>query len=238
MRTGGRRLDRAPYTWEHSLAWIATGWGDSIVRCTWGNGLARRTRSLGTWAAFGALGDAFLHAGEDDFNDIIINIIIIEKQNTKHRIIHRITKDASNNKKYIELEVQTISYRPINGANEQEKDTNIKWIIEVMKQTKSTTSPLQVKPNNREQRIYIKEFENLFLDKQTLWRRNNDIIGNQLTQFVAPKHQRNQIMQKFHDSLLAGHLMFEKTLIRIRNRFFWPEMFTSITVSRYYSIQK
>ena len=54
--TGGRRLDRAPYTWEHSLAWIATGWGDSIVRCTWGNGLARRTRSLGTWAAFGAKG--------------------------------------------------------------------------------------------------------------------------------------------------------------------------------------
>ena len=164
---------------------------------------------------------------DEDEDDIIINVIIIEKQNTKHRIIHRITKDASNNKKYIELEVQTISYRPINGANEQEKDTNIKWIIEVMKQTKSTTSPLQVKPNNREQRIYIKEFENLFLDKQTLWRRNNDNVGIQMTQFVAPQHQRNQIMQKFHDSLLAGHLMFEKTLIRIRNRFFWPEMYTS-----------
>lgn len=82
--------------------------------------------------------------------------------------------------------------------------------------------------NNAEQGVYRKEWNRLFIDHKTLWRRGEDKIGNQVTQFVVPNHQRPEIMDRMHSNVLSGHLMFDKTIARIKNRFFWPFMSSQI----------
>lgn len=45
---------------------------------------------------------------------------------------------------------------------------------------------------------------------------------------VLPRRLRAGILEAFHDDASAGHLGFEKTYERIRSRFFWPGMSTSV----------
>ena len=39
-------------------------------------------------------------------------------------------------------------------------------------------------------------------------------------QFVVPKHQRQLVLQQCHDLVFSGHLGYDKTLERIRSRFY------------------
>ncbi len=41
---------------------------------------------------------------------------------------------------------------------------------------------------------------------------------------LAPESLQAKILFRFHDSPFAGHLGVKKTLSRIRNRYFWPNM--------------
>ena len=148
--------------------------------------------------------------GNDDYNDIIINCIIVEREDALIKITHQITTDQIDKRKYIELDVQIINYRPINGTNMQQKDPNIKWITSKLQQFRAKPDDDKIPINNAEQGVYRKEWNRLFIDHKTLWRRGEDKIGNQVTQFVVPNHQRPEIMDKMHSNVLSGHLMFEK----------------------------
>lgn len=48
---------------------------------------------------------------------------------------------------------------------------------------------------------------------------------------VLPRSLRLQVLEAFHDDLTAGHLGFKKTLDRIRCRYYWPGL--SSSVARY-----
>ena len=36
--------------------------------------------------------------------------------------------------------------------------------------------------------------------------------------------QREELMEQMHSSLLSGHLMYDKTLYKVKQRFFWPNL--------------
>ena len=117
--------------------------------------------------------------------------------------------------------VQYIGFRLVNGAHMQESDSNIQNII---KQMREKVQPEAIPIQNKEQRIFIKEWRNLVVHKDTLWTQATDKIGNEFNQFIVPSIQRSATMELMHSNRLSGHLMMEKTFNRIASRFFWPFM--------------
>lgn len=45
---------------------------------------------------------------------------------------------------------------------------------------------------------------------------------------VIPRSLRKEILEAFHDAATAGHLAFRKTYDRVKSRFFWPGLATSV----------
>lgn len=61
-----------------------------------------------------------------------------------------------------------------------------------------------------------------------LYRASPDYDGDEFQQ-VVPNSHINKILQDYHDSPLAGHYGVEKTLQRIRSRYYWIGMRKSVT---------
>ena len=49
---------------------------------------------------------------------------------------------------------------------------------------------------------------------------------NLYCQMVVPVSMRNEILTASHDDVLSGHLGFKKTYCKLRERFFWPSMYS------------
>jgi hypothetical protein len=47
-------------------------------------------------------------------------------------------------------------------------------------------------------------------------------------QTVVPYSLRRAVVKEYHDSLLAGHLAFLRTYLRVRDKFYWPDMLSDI----------
>jgi hypothetical protein len=157
--------------------------------------------------------------GFDDYNDIVINVIIFETENSLMKIQQKSVTHA-NLDQFIEFTVQLIGFEQINGDHMQESDLNIQFIINQMKQR--TILPEQDQIKNAVQRIYVKEWNNLLLNDKILWRKSKDILGQDITQLVLPACNRTPMIEKMHSNLLSGHLMMDKTFARMTARFFWP----------------
>ena len=41
---------------------------------------------------------------------------------------------------------------------------------------------------------------------------------------IVPKQLRDELIRKYHEGMGGGHLCFEKSLIKIKERFYWPHM--------------
>ena len=159
--------------------------------------------------------------GHDDYNDIVINEVIFETIDSLMKIKHSLINNK-NDSQYIEFKVQLIGFKQINGAHLQQSDCNIQLVMKHLRNSQSIPENLLV--SNPEQRVYAKEFNNLIIHKEALWRKAIDKLGNEFSQFVVPAVQRVQTMEQMHSNLLNGHLMMDKTFRRITSRFFWPFM--------------
>jgi hypothetical protein len=148
--------------------------------------------------------------GHDDNNDIVINEVIFETENSLMKIKQSLVT-YDDDSQFIEFNVQFIGFKQINGAHLQESDANIQFIA-------------NIRTFNPEQRMYVKEWKNLIIHQNTLWRKAIDNIGNNFNQLVLPQAQRVSTMEQMHENLLNGHLMMDKTFRRITARFFWPFM--------------
>ena len=47
------------------------------------------------------------------------------------------------------------------------------------------------------------------------------LVGTKRGQIIVPKEKIREVLERYHDHKLAGHLGVTKTLIRIRTSFFW-----------------
>ena len=62
---------------------------------------------------------------------------------------------------------------------------------------------------------------NLSVDAEgRLWRRRAPLSEG--SQLVVPYRERQDLIQRFHDSLFAGHLGVTRTVFRLQNRVYWP----------------
>ncbi len=57
-----------------------------------------------------------------------------------------------------------------------------------------------------------------------LWEADKNSGAENRWQLVVPTSMQSEVLTLLHDSLTAGHLGVEKTLHRVRQRFFWPKL--------------
>ena len=62
---------------------------------------------------------------------------------------------------------------------------------------------------------------NLRIIKDLLYLMDHDKFGNQTKRYVMPKNEINLTIAELHNKETAGHLGVDKTLERVKSRFFW-----------------
>ena len=109
---------------------------------------------------------------------------------------------------------------------EQLSDDDIKWLYDLKQeslQLKQGRSSSQIF-SNLEQRSYFTQWDRMRVSGRNIYRECTDDEGNLSFQYVVPKAQRIEIFTKSHDTISNAHLGVNKTLEKIRKRFYWPKM--------------
>ena len=108
-----------------------------------------------------------------------------------------------------------------NFAMEQQKDQDIKWIRELMKKH-GTHKPEKVAIGNKDRKIYFREYDNLEIKNNLLYRLYEDNQAREFAQLVLPKSSLQRVIEESHSRKSSGHLGSLKTFKKLRKRFFSP----------------
>lgn len=105
-------------------------------------------------------------------------------------------------------------------ANFQQDDETIKQASELLAEHGSEKP--RIKTQNQELITLLRQWELLEIRNNLLYRKWQNENGTSTLQLVAPKKIRTEIMHMLHDCKTSGHLGREKTLSRVKSRFYWP----------------
>ena len=106
---------------------------------------------------------------------------------------------------------------PVVGKILQAKDTGQKPTVEY------------AKSQGLEYRRLSQQWDQLRIQDGLLWRHYAQPNQNlDRLQLVAPKQLRSQIIEELHQGIEGGHLGHEKTLGRLKERFYWPGHYTDV----------
>lgn len=108
-----------------------------------------------------------------------------------------------------------------NLDEEQTKDEDIQW-IKNLKIQHGDKKPNIKDFENENRRVLFKQFENLIIVNNTLYRNSEDRNGFKITQLVLPKQISKNLINQIHSSLFNGHLGKNKTTSKITERFYRP----------------
>eukprot|EP00731_Ephydatia_muelleri_P023001 Em0015g584a len=114
--------------------------------------------------------------------------------------------------------------------NNQREDQDLKTIIEA-KMTQ--TRPPNPKPKTGqclEQRRLLQLWDHLLLRNGLLYRKCIDRKHPSRVQYqlVVPPKLRSQVLKEIHEGAMGGHLGEEKTLQKLKDRFYWPGHWKSV----------
>jgi len=85
--------------------------------------------------------------------------------------------------------------------------------------------------NSVDARRLMATSDDYLLDKGVLYHLDNGRIRSRKIvrkQLVIPRSLKEEVMLALHEELTSGHLSFQKTYLKIRQRYFWTGMFTEI----------
>ena len=153
----------------------------------------------------------------------------IELAAVKYKITYKPGKEHGNADFFSRIRAVSAEERTDftdNLIEEQRKDETCSKI------TRYLTEGILSEEDETENPEWIKEI-NLFHFKQGILRRdflpsskNRRRFTQQQT--VVPYSLRKNIIKEYHASLLAGHLAFLRTYLRIRDKYYWPKMLHDI----------
>ena len=76
---------------------------------------------------------------------------------------------------------------------------------------------------SRKFQLLLQQWKQLYLHKGLLFRRYEDYQGKeQWAQLVLPESLKSEVLSSLHSGVAGGHLGKDKTLDRLRERFYWP----------------
>lgn len=113
-------------------------------------------------------------------------------------------------------------------SREQRKDTIISPIIDYL-QTGVRPSLQQLQSFPKQTQIILQDIKRYSLKNNILMRTFIQPENNQkVQQVIVPKSMVREVLESLHDGTGAGHLGREKTLARVRSRFYWPGYCTDV----------
>jgi len=97
------------------------------------------------------------------------------------------------------------------------------------KQENHRPSDETAKGKSSHHRRLLQLWDQLIVQDQLLFRRfENDEGSSHHTQLVVPRSLRDQVLRDLHGGALSGHFGEDKTLGRLRERFYWPGFHTDV----------
>ncbi|CAC5411256.1 unnamed protein product [Mytilus coruscus] len=144
--------------------------------------------------------------------------------------VNAISKGNNNPSKSSELPDITQSNWVKQWDNEeilrlQQEDSNLSTVKQFLKN--GNEKPVVNTPN-QELSALLRQWDLLFTQNELLYRKFYEIDGSITNQLVAPRELRKEIMQHLHNNRTASHLGREKTLLKVRSRFYWPLMTSDV----------
>ena len=103
----------------------------------------------------------------------------------------------------------------------QLSDTVIGPILQA-KEKEQKPSPDDVKVQPRSTSRLVQQWDQLEVKGGLLWRVMENGGGNEVRQLIVPQGLRTEVLQELHSGAVGGHLGEEKTLKKLKERFYWP----------------
>ena len=94
--------------------------------------------------------------------------------------------------------------------------------------TPDTTTTRSQPPHLRR---LIQQWKQLQIRDGVLWRQfqnTTDEVAPEVLQLVIPQSLRAEVLQELHSGLVGGHLGEDKTMARLRERFYWPGQWADV----------
>ena len=107
-------------------------------------------------------------------------------------------------------------------------DTSISFVLQAVENDQKQDAN-QLQGRSREEKKLIQLWDQLELKDGVLWRRYESSDGDAVhRQLIVPKSLRKSVLQEIHAGVVGGHLGEEKTLGKLKERFYWPGHWTDV----------
>ena len=110
----------------------------------------------------------------------------------------------------------------------QGEDTDIGPVLRA-KQAKVKPTDAVIRQTSRECQQLFAQWDQLVVDQSLLWRMFHDSSTDMTHhQLVLPRSLRDKVLEDVHQGAMGGHLGYEKTLAKVKERFYWPGHSTDV----------
>ena len=80
----------------------------------------------------------------------------------------------------------------------------------------------ELKSHASEVRILMSRRRTLKVQDDVLYKESINKVGRKFLQIVLPVALRHDVIHSLHDLKVVGHLGIQRTILRIKQRFYWP----------------
>ena len=106
----------------------------------------------------------------------------------------------------------------------QMSDSNLRWLKQIIlsnKTIKEIPKMDKADPNTIIKRKLLKQLPNLQIKKDLIYFVDEDKFKNKRYRYLMPKNEVELTIKELHSKETAGHLGVDKTIEKIKQRFFW-----------------
>ena len=121
--------------------------------------------------------------------------------------------------------VFSLSYQNLRQA--QWEDSSIQPILQSKEENKKPDRRT-IKGQSRELRRLYQMWDQLIVRNNLLYRQFQNPDGTSHLQLVVPRKLRDEILQEVHGGITSGHFGEDKTLCRLKERFYWPGHYNDV----------
>ena len=104
----------------------------------------------------------------------------------------------------------------------QQEDDTISLLLKAVEDQQCPPSSV-TQGKSRQFHLLLQQWKQLYVNEGLLFRRYEDCRGRERwAQLVLPESLKAEVLNSLHSGVAGGHLGEEKTLDRVRERFYWP----------------
>ena len=158
----------------------------------------------------------------------LLNDPVSTRKESSNSLLGETKEECSNTN----LAFCTLDVNNIVGTNSkltgefQMSDINLRWLKEVIRQRNASDGRSKIvrKGLNVTQKKLLRYLPGFKIMKDLIYFVDEDKFGNERHRYVMPKNEINLTMQELHCKETAGHLGTDKTIEKIKSRFFWTNL--------------